>query len=396
MKHAIVKASRCAFNVIYRIVSSKTRRDEVAFLSRQTNKPSFDFAEIAREFESRGWKTHMHLKKVSNRNLPSYALHVLKELRLLGTCKIAILDRYDPVVSLMDFECENAYQNDSHAASAPSNRVNRSFPVKPVILQVWHAFGAFKKFGHQSTDTPEGHSADFTSTFNIHRNYSWVFCSGKGARTSFAEAFSCPDERVIPMDRPEYDELVRKAAKRREDAREHPREQLAVLMAPTLRINDESAHPFRTLHEKHAEFERAIADGCGATVTWSFHPLESGLPAPGNVSDQLLNCDCLVTDYSSIVYEAYLLEIPVFFYVPDLGSYRVSPGLNADPGISAPSLCASTREELIELITTFAEDRGGYPWNEFEEFAGSAFVIDQPRDKSAAARIVDFAIEHAR
>ncbi|MBP3866403.1 MAG: hypothetical protein J6D25_01150, partial [Eggerthellaceae bacterium] len=39
-------------------------------------------------------------------------------------------------------------------------------------------------------------------------NYSWVVCSGEQCRPAFAEAFSCPVERVVALDRPEYDELT--------------------------------------------------------------------------------------------------------------------------------------------------------------------------------------------
>ena len=52
-----------------------------------------------------------------------------------------------------------------------------------------------------------------------------------------------------------------------------------------------------------------------------------------NVSsiDLLEFADCVVTDYSAIAFEAGLLKKPVWFYVPDIEEYRVSPGLNIDP-----------------------------------------------------------------
>ena len=392
-KNILVSAASLTFNVLFKICKSRVPRDEVVFLSRQTNVPSFDFEEIAREFERRGWKTHMHLKKVSNRNLPSYALHVLKELRLLGVCKIAVLDRYDPVVSLLEFDCEQSGVTSFGEMSRDASCVNTQFPRRPVVLQIWHAFGAFKKFGHQSVGTPEGHSAVFTSTFNIHRNYSWVFCSGEGARKGFAEAFSCPIERVVAMDRPEYDELALKA---RERARTHGSDEsgrVKVLMAPTLRINEESAHPFRELYGHRAMFEHALGEA-GARIMWSFHPLESDLPAPGNVSQQLLDCDCVVTDYSSIVYEAYLLGIPVFFYIPDIQSYRESPGLNTDPASTSATLCAFSEEQLVDLLTSFARSPQSYSRDALETFAASAFEIPLERSSSAASRIVDFALAH--
>ena len=347
-----VAISRVAFNALYKARSRKVRRDEVVFLSRQADEPSYDFRELARDFESRGWKATMHLKKVKARNLPGYVRHVLVEIGLLARCRVVVLDRYDPVVSLIDFVGER---------TVGAGAVNHVFPTRPLVLQLWHAFGAYKKFGFQTNDTPEGHTSSFMRDYKIHRNYSYVVCSGEGCREPFAEAFACPVERVVALHRPEYDELlsIRSQLQAGRKCGEG-----AVLMAPTLRINDDSAHPFRELYRRRNGFEPAVE----GKVVWAFHPLEDGLPAPGNVSGGLVDCDAVVTDYSSIVYEAYLLGKRVYFYVPDIGSYRTSPGLNADPAQLAPSLCAFTEEELVALV-----NQSDYPREQLEAFVGRAF-----------------------
>ena len=167
-----------------------------------------------------------------------------------------------------------------------------------------------------------------------------------------------------------------------------------VLMAPTLRKSAESAHPFRELFAERDRFESQV----DARIEWAFHPLEQNLPAPGNVSEELLGCDLVVTDYSSLVYEAYLLGKPVLFYVPDIGDYRVSPGLNVDPGIVAPELCANTPEELAQLIGKALA--GDYPADALQRFIGDAFLQENAGvgglgAGSAAERIVDFAIAHS-
>lgn len=395
IRRAFAKASKVAFNVVYKACAQPIRRREVLFLSRQTDSPSYDFAQLAEEFERRGWKTTMHLKKVTARRIASYAIHVVKELKYLGRASIAVLDRYDPVVSLLDFECDQMPGRLSGQDDASPAPCNVEFPIKPIVFQMWHAFGAFKKFGFQSVDTPEGHSSEFTDTFNIHRNYSWVMCSGEGARKAFSEAFSRPLDRVVAFDRPEYDELAHLRRVREEAIAENKLKDPAqhkvktILMAPTLRINKSSDHPFRDLYETRQSFEAKL----DANVSWSFHPLETGLPAPGNVSEQLLGCTLVVTDYSSIVYEAYLLGIPVVFYVPDLESYRESPGLNADPLLLSPQICATTSCDLVELLRTFTADEGAYPFVALERFAGSSFIVNGNRENSSAAsRIADFLI----
>ena len=418
LRRIVTGASKLAFNILYKAQRKRDRACEIVFLSRRIDAPSYDYEQLGREFERRGWHVTMHLKKVTGVNMIPYAFHVLKEIKLLGRCKLAVIDRYDPVVSLLDFECEtfddsrvvagegdfdrggtqcaSAHADDAGLDSPQGSQDvqrremrNVEFPLEPVILQMWHAFGAFKKFGYQSIGTPEGHSADFTRSYSIHRNYSWVMCSGAGVREQFAEAFSCPVERVVALDRPEYDELTALAARRSVIRRGEGERPFSVLMAPTLRINDESAHPFRDLYRTREAFE----DCLDAQVRWSFHPLEEGMPAPGNVSEHLLECDCVVTDYSSIVYEAYLLGVPVVFYVPDIDEYRLSPGLNTDPVRTSPELCACDSQALSELLRALVEAPGSYDFDALARFVGKAFDVDDDRSAgSAASRLADFLV----
>lgn len=430
-----VMAARVAFNLLYRLQRRPVRDDEVVFISRRTDEPRYDYAMLAREFQSRGWRATMHLKKVTGRNLPSYAAHVLTEIRLLGRCKVAVLDRYDPVVSLIDFECDEAAAREGAlmppASTGQVGYANLDFPVKPVVLQLWHAFGAYKRFGFQCVDMPEGHPSDFMRDWRIHHNFSWVVCSGEGARPAFAEAFSVPLSRVLPLNRPEYDKLV---ALRRELDRERLTDGLAgsgcsreegdatavrddaglhalrsncefvsshfesgnnrgegsrlrVLMAPTLRMSDDVPHPMRDLYAVRDALEGAV----DADFTWAFHPLEEGMPAPGDVSGELLECDVVVTDYSSLVYEAQLLGKMALFYVPDIDSYRVTPGLNHDPLELAPALCARDAGELVMAIDALARDAAAYPQADLDRFVGQTF--NAPQQGTVAARIVDFLIE---
>ena len=195
----------------------------------------------------------------------------------------------------------------------------------------------------------------------------------------------------MALDRPEYDELTALAARR--DSSCGSERPLRVLMAPTLRINEDSEHPFRDLYRGREDFEELA----GVQVKWSFHPLEEGMPAPGNVSDDLLNCDCVVTDYSSIVYEAHLLGIPVAFYVPDIDQYRVSPGLNTDPMQTSPELCARTPRELAGILHALAKNLDGYDAESLARFVGKAFDVDGGRATgTAASRLADFLEEHCR
>lgn len=377
MRKLFVAISKLVFNLLYRLYRLTGERERtVLFLSRQANIPSYDYITLAREFERRGWTAIIHVKKLSKRTALAYVGHVLREIRLLAHCRVAIVDRYDPIISLIDFKCESP--------DALAGSLHHEFPVEPVVIQLWHAFGAYKRFGYQSIGTREGHSREVADVFNVHRNYSWVVCSGEGCRRAFAEAFACPVERVVALNRPEYDELM-EMAKHDRGAVDGKEGRLKVLMAPTLRKSKGSLHPFRELYEHREALEGAV----DADFVWSFHPLEDGMPAPGNVSVQMRECNLVVTDYSSIVYEAFLLGKPVLFYTPDIEQYRKSPGLNSDPGELCPRLTACDEQALVKKLQGLAQDAHAYEWGDFERFCATAFDEDEGAQR-VTSRIADF------
>ena len=350
--------ARLVFNGLYRLFCLSGRKNEVLFVSRKADEPSYDYLECGAAFEQRGLKPVYLSQHFKGSSTVAYSRLVLKELYHLARCKVCVIDRYDPAVSLLNFKCESV---------AGSSAGHNELPVEPVVIQLWHAFGAFKKFGCQSLDVAEGHSSEEARRFSIHRNNSWVVCSGEGARAAFAEAFDCPIERVVPLSRPEYRKLLELKRQACSVAEEGVKP--VALFAPTIRKYDKAANPFDAL--KISGFDRSAV--LSYDISWSDHPLTSGGDAKGDVPTGLLSCQMVVTDYSSIVYEAYLLGKMVLFYVPDIEHYRVSPGLNVDPEEMCPSLVARTEDELSSKLSAWLACPEEYPWDEMECFVGSAF-----------------------
>lgn len=364
LKTAAVSAARVAFNGLYRLFELLGRRDEVLFVSRKSGEPSYDYVECGKAFSAQGYKPvylSQHFKKSS---VLAYAGLVLRELYHLARCRVCVIDRYDPVISLLDFTCEPTELRDA---------LHLEFPSEPIVVQLWHAFGAFKKFGYQALDIAEGHSSDEAALFRIHRNNSWVICSGEGARKAFAEAFACPIERVLPLGRPEYRKLrdlcgATRSAKVGKSSGAGAKR--AVLFAPTIRKYDKAVDPFVELCDTADQ----VFQSSKYEVVWSAHPLTAGKDAGGDVPTGLIDADIVITDYSSIVYEAYLLGKMVGFYTPDIAHYRSSPGLNADPALLCPGLTASSPGELADLLERWSTDHETYPFDELKQFIGDSFA----------------------
>ena len=389
LRTVAVHAAAGVFNGLYRLFCLGKRRDEVLFVSRKADAPSYDYLECGAAFKQRGLVPVYLTLRLGAKTVFPYAWLVLREIYHLARCRVCVIDRYDPVVCLINFTCEAPTEAEALA-------LHHDFPREPVVVQLWHAFGAFKKFGYQALDIAEGHSTKEAMLFKIHRNYSWVVCSGEGARAGFAEAFACPKERVVPLSRPtqrRMRELAKKAeraglAKKAADAAEstHSSRNPVVLFAPTIRKYDKTAHPVQDLMECA---DKLFAEA-PYEVRWALHPLESGKEAAGGVPVHVLEADYVVTDYSSIVYEAYLLGKRVVFFVPDIEHYRRSPGLNVDLAQACPQLCAATQEELLAKLDAWARDPETYPQNELEGFIDGAF---EGSGEDPAADLADFVLQ---
>lgn len=378
-KKAAAGVARVAFRGLYGIFCLAKRRDEVLFVSRKSGEPSYDYLECGKAFQARGYQPvylSQHFKKSS---ALAYAGLVLRELNHLARCKVCVIDRYDPVISLLDFTCE---------PTALRGAQHLEFPAVPVVIQLWHAFGAFKKFGYQAIDVAEGHTAEEAAAFRIHRNNSWVICSGEGARTAFAEAFACPVERVLPIGRPEYRKLCDMRQAAQVDVN-RASEKATVLFAPTIRKYDKAADPFADLRGAAGK----LFQSGSYRVSWSLHPLATGKDAGGDVPVSLIDADIIITDYSSIVYEAYLLGKLVGFYIPDIQYYRLSPGLNADPLELCPGLVADTPEQLAAMLASWAAEPSAYPHQQLQRFVGDSFAncAEDP-----AGELATFAIQCAK
>jgi len=158
-----------------------------------------------------------------------------------------------------------------------------------------------------------------------------------------------------------------------------------VLFAPTLRKSKQSQHPMVQLYE--SESWKPLEQH--AEVVWSFHPLKSVGVASGSINENMIDADIVVTDYSSIVYEAYMLGKKILFYIPDIENYETSPGLNVNPLKMCPDLVCLDDQELISKILCYLNS-DDYPQEQFDRFVGSTFEVVG----NNTTRIVDFICSH--
>jgi CDP-ribitol ribitolphosphotransferase len=213
-------------------------------------------------------------------------------------------------------------------------------PHRPetTVVQVWHAVGALKRFGADTTTGLHGPERDF-----LHRNYDWVVCAGEASRVPYAAALRTPVERVLPLGVPRTDfffDAEAVAAARERTLARYPRlrEGRVVLYAPTFRGRGRAK---RAAPAFDAVALRAALPPSDVLVLKSHPNLDPArVPTAGydvvidralELNDALAAADVLVTDYSSSIYEWALLRRPLVVLTADLAEYERDPGLYIDP-----------------------------------------------------------------
>lgn len=117
-----------------------------------------------------------------------------------------------------------------------------------------------------------------------------------------------------------------------------------------------------------------------------------------DVNDVILAADLLVTDYSSIMFDASIARVPLAFFVPDLAAYRDRErGFTLDFEREAPGPLLTRRTELVARARELAEQGSDAAWR--REYAARASAwrdrFTPHDDGGAAARVVDALVERA-
>lgn len=340
--------------VLYRLFCLFPLRRRIVFLSRQAERP-FDFALLEPALRERFPDHEIAWCCVHEIGRMSVPL-MLRQLWYAATSELCLVDGYVPAVSL------------------PGAR-------RGTVVQVWHAPGAIKKFGYQALDTPAGRSSRAAHALRMHRGYDLVFAGMPGAVGALSEAFDVPTEKIVPLGLPRIDYLRSPELSELRERRYARAERvvadafggggdfpLTVLYAPTFRKGN--ADVLWLEHAVSALRSALAATGAPVRLMVASHPLETaeehderdGVPVAflhGTPTIDLLHlADYVVTDYSTVAFEAGYAERRVLFYVPDIEEYRVSPGLNIDPLEELPTVSSADARALADIVV------GSVPYDE--------------------------------
>ncbi|MGL5646648.1 MAG: CDP-glycerol glycerophosphotransferase family protein, partial [Clostridium sp.] len=255
----------------------------------------------------------------------------------LGTSKIFIIDDFYLPVYVMDKLREETY-----------------------VIQVWHACGAFKKFGFSIVDKTFGANKNYIEDIKIHSNYSKVIVTSKEVVKHYGHAFNMESKDIMPIGVPRTDIFFndKKIEKVREKLyKMYPKikDKKIILYAPTFRgINQKNAKgSIRFDIDKvleNLEEEYIVALKMHPFVSERFDNLGNRVIDMSDykfINDILCITDTLITDYSSIIFEFALLERKIIMYADDLEDYIDERDFYYDYESFVPGEIVKNTDELI-------------------------------------------------
>lgn len=258
-----------------------------------------------------------------------------------ATSKVVVLDEFTPQIHYIDLR--------------PQTK----------LIQLWHACGAFKTFGFTRLSKPKGSP----QTTRNHRSYDYVTVSSTYCKKCHSEGFGIATDNVVATGIPRTDVFFDDAYKKQAQEKfykEHPnfKGKKIVLFAPTFRgmVKETAFYPtemfdLETVCQKLPEDYVFIV---------KHHPFVNDVqPIPKKYKDRIIDLsedselndllfvtDVIITDYSSLVFEASLLDIPMVFYVFDLEKYINERDFYFDFKLYAPGKIVYSLEQLISAIST--------------------------------------------
>lgn len=336
--YVFMAAGRFGLNVIYLFHKLCPVKNRIAIVSRQSDVPYADLGMLKDEISRLSPDTEVIIScRMIGEGISgkiSYLMHlVTTQMHLFATSKAVILDTYCISASMLRHK------------------------KKLKIIQMWHAMGAFKRFGYSALDDAEGRSSVIAKGMCMHRNYDVVFISSEACRKPMAQSFGCREEMLEVMPLPRVDLLKDKAlqqqtAEKIRSAYPQIIGKRVILYAPTFRKSGKVPDYAKQLID--------AADDKNICLVVKLHPIDrEKITAENAIIDDrfsslewLSTADDVITDYSAFIYEAAAAGKCIYRYVPDDADYDQQRGFLVDIRKEFPFFYSGDPEQVLQAAAS--------------------------------------------
>lgn len=328
----IIKIINFILNVIYLLFKCFKRRKQITLISRESNTITTDFKLLSDELKKElpDYKIVVLCKKMDNKLL--YAFHMLKQMYHISRSEVVILDTYCYLIS-----------NLKHKKGLK-------------VIQIWHAVGIMKKAGYAIVGLEEGRSEKISKSANMHKNYTYVYTTSKDCIPFMSKVFGCSEDIIKSVPLPRIDLLkdkkyINNIKNKIYKKYNKLKKKTNVLYAPTFRKDNEL-------------FEKNIYDLINNfnydkyNLIIKLHPLcnikinndRVYICKEFTTSEMLYVSDYVISDYSSIIYEAGIMNKKMIFFAFDLDNYTNGRDFFIDYKGEVPGPICYNAKEVISFL----------------------------------------------
>ncbi|MBS5335236.1 MAG: CDP-glycerol glycerophosphotransferase family protein [Anaerovoracaceae bacterium] len=290
-----------------------TKRGKILFLSRQSDKIPLDFVLLKNRIKQMDSSASVVVicSRVGHSAKESFLFFVqmIRSMYHLATSRVCIIDSYWPAVSML------------------KHKKNLK------IIQIWHSIGKMKKSGYQSLDKKSGRKSQYAMLLKMHDNYDYFIGGAEIFNKYYCEAFRISEDKILNYGLPRIDYLIETEKQNR--ARfynEFPelKDKKVVLYAPTFRRNMKSGWENILNADISSDIAVIIKNHPGQCTHKAAETSHIRYMDDWETIDLISACDYLITDYSSIAFEAAVLRKKTFFWIYDYEQYMENSGINID------------------------------------------------------------------
>lgn len=236
-----------------------------------------------------------------------------------------------------------------------------------VLTQLWHACGAFKKFGMSTADLIFGDDRKTLMKYPYHGNYTHVTVSAPEVIWAYEEAMSLEKNggivKAVGISRTDvfFDEsFIARARQTLYERFPAAKGRKVILYAPTFRGRVAKANTpdvldiammYRELNTdyvlilKHHPFVKKRPE-----IPQAYQSFVTDMTQDMSIEDLLCVSDICISDYSSLVFEYSLFERPMLFFAYDLDEYFDWRGFYYDYETFVPGPVYTETNEIIDYI----------------------------------------------
>lgn len=324
-------------------LTKKSNKNKVVFIETRFDKITDSFQLVYKRMKKEGYEIHEEYLLSLQQGNWAYMSHCLRMLKDISDAHYIFLNDVCNITSCIPLRKESK------------------------IFQLWHACGAFKKFGMSTSDLIFGDSRKNQEKFPYYRNQTYVTVSSPEISWAYEEAMDLKgtDTQIVAtgISRTDvfYDkDFIKKAKETVYSVCPQTRGKKIILYAPTFRgrvvkaegpdqlniqaMMDSLGDEYILLIKHHPFVKKRpdIPDECKDFALDISEKLEI---------DQLLcSSDICISDYSSLVFEYSLFERPMIFFAYDLDDYFDWRGFYYDYGELTPGPVVAEIEAIIDYI----------------------------------------------